>query len=180
MSQVDNNKIVLIGMAIGALTTALSFVVLYLLVPQYCSEMDPTERLTLGIECLVFPLTFFLITVVRVGSQRFGNPSDDPTKVVANSESMKVNLRVLSNTHEQIVLFSLNTLALSILLPYKYLSLLPIYSFVFVAGRIVFWLAYKHNALWRAPGFAMCILPAGLGLSYCCIALMVRVFSTSP
>jgi hypothetical protein len=179
MSQVENNRIVLSGMVIGGLGTLLLFVTLYILVPQYVSEMELVDRIKLGIECLVFPATFFLFTVIRVGSQRFGNPSDNPVKVLANSESMEVNLRVLSNTHEQVVLFALNTLALSVFLPYKYLSLLPIYSFVFVAGRVIFWAAYKHNALWRGPGFAMGILPAVLGLSYCCIVLFVRIFSNT-
>lgn len=179
MSQVDNNKTVLSGMVIGALGTPLLFVIFYVLAPQYDSEMELVDRIKLGIECFVFPVTFFLVTIVRVGSQRFGNTSDNPVRVVANSESMEINLRVLSNTHEQVVLFVINTLALSVLLPYKYLSLLPIYSIIFVAGRIIFWTAYKHNALWRAPGFAMCILPAVLGFSYCCIVLLIRVFSNA-
>jgi len=177
MSQADNDKVVLTGMAIGALGTPLLFAILYFFAPKYGSEMEFLDRIKLGIECLILPATFFLITIVKVGSQRFGNPSENPIKVVANSKAMEVNLRVLSNTHEQIVLFAVNTLALSILLPYKYLSLLPIYSVVFVAGRIIFWATYKHNTLWRAPGFAMCILPAALGLSYCCIALLLQIFS---
>lgn len=176
MTQKDNNRIVKSGMVIGALGTPLLFIVLYIFAPKFDAELALIDRIRLGIECLVLPVAFFLITVVRVGSQRFGNPSDNPIKVVANSESMAVNLRVLSNTNEQLVIYALNTLALSTLLPYQYLSLLPIYSAIFVAGRIIFWGAYKYNALWRAPGFAMTILPAVVGLSYCCIVLLLRTF----
>lgn len=177
MSQEDDNKIVKSGIVIGVIGTSLLFSILYILVPQFGSEVELPDRIKLGLECLVFPATFFLVTVVRVGSQRFGNPSDNPIKVVSNSESMEINLRVLSNTHEQLVIFAINILALSVLLPYEYLSLLPIYSTIFVVGRVIFWAAYQHNVSWRAPGFAMSVLPAVFGLSYCCIALLFRAFS---
>lgn len=177
MPQENNNRIVKTGMIIGVVVTLGLFLLLYALLPKFENEVELLARIKLAFECLVFPATFFLVVVVRLGSQRFGNPSDNPLKVVANSESMKINLRVLSNTHEQLVIFTSNIFALSIFLPALYLSLLPIYSAVFVLGRIMFWVAYKHNALWRAPGFAMGILPAVIGLGYCCIVLLVRAFS---
>ncbi len=175
MNQEDNNKVVKLGMLMGAIVTPLLFFSLYSLLPRYDFEVELINRISLGIQCLVFPALFFLVTVVKVGSQRFGNPAEDPTKIVASSESMNIDLRVLSNTHEQLVIFSLNTLGLSITLPYIYLSLLPIYSAIFVAGRVIFWLAYRRNVLWRAPGFAMNILPAVVGLCYSGIVLILRV-----
>jgi hypothetical protein len=122
------------------------------------------------------PRNAFLIAVIRVGSQRYGNPSENPIKILANSEAIEVNLSVLSNTNEQLVIFALYALVLSAPLPYQYLSLLPIYAAVFVAGRIIFWESYKYHVLWPAPGLSMCILPAVLGLSYCCLALFFRGF----
>lgn len=178
MTQADNNKTVQAGMIIGAIVTPLLFLVFYFLVPQYDAEVVLTDRFKLAIECLIFPATFFVVTVVRIGSQRFGNSSEDPTRTVASSEAMAIDLRVLSNTHEQIVLFALNTLALAVLLPYDYLSLLPVYSAVFVIGRVLFWVGYRYNVLWRAPGFAMSIIPAVVGLGYCCIVLMLRFFQS--
>jgi len=176
MSQAQNNKTVKTGMIIGAIGTPALLLLLYALLPKFENEVDLLNRITLALHCLVFPATFFLITVVRVGSQRFGNSSENPIKVMANSEAMQVDLRVLSNTHEQVVLFALTTLALSVLLPYQFLSLLPTYSAVFVLGRIIFWVAYRHNALWRAPGFAMTIMPAVGGLLYCCITILASLF----
>lgn len=179
MAQQSNNKTVKTGMALGAAGTLLLFFTLYAWLPKFSHELIFLDRIILGVECLVFPAAFFLVTIVRVGSQRFGNPSENPLQVVANTETMKIDLRVLSNTQEQIILFVINSLALSILLPYQYLSLLPIYSAVFVIGRIIFWAAYKHNVLWRAPGFAMSILPAVVGLSYSCIVIALRVFTNA-
>ncbi|MFL0771806.1 MAG: MAPEG family protein, partial [Prochlorococcus sp.] len=103
---------------------------------------------------------------------RFGNPAEDPTRVLASSHSMEVDLHVLANTHEQLSIFIINVMALSILLPFPYLTLLPIYSGIFIFGRLVFWLGYRHNPLLRAPGFALNILPALAGLIYCAIALI--------
>ncbi|WOT05825.1 MAPEG family protein [Shewanella youngdeokensis] len=176
MSQVDNNQVVKMGMKIGAISTLLLFIILYMLAPKFVDEVELFDRIKLGFSCLVFPAAFFLITIIRVGAQRYGNPSENPVDVVASSNSMEIDLRVLSNTHEQLVIFTLNTLALSVLLPYTYLSLLPIYSALFVVGRILFWVAYKHNVLWRAPGFAMGIMPAVVGISYCCLAILYQVF----
>ena len=172
MTQELHNKVVLSGMAIGIIVTPLIFMGLYVLFPQFAHELETTGRLELGIKCLIFPAVFFLVLVLRVGAQRFGNPSEDPTIVLAGTESMKVDLRVLSNTNEQIIIFTINTMSLAMLLPFKYLSILPIYSGLFVVGRLLFWLGYRRNALWRAPGFAMNILPAALGLLYCCMTLV--------
>ena len=174
MTQADNDNTVKTGMVVGVFVTLVSFLVLYLLFPQYDAEVILVERFQLAIQCLVFPAAFFVITVVRIGMQRFGNSSDDPTKTVANSQAMAIDLRVLSNTHEQIVLFALNTLCLAMLLPFAFLSLLPVYSAVFVIGRVLFWAGYRYNVLWRAPGFAMNIIPAAAGLGYCCIVLVLR------
>jgi hypothetical protein len=98
------------GMIVGGMGTPILFLLLYTLAPKFGDEVELFGRVKLAFECLVFPALFFLVTVLKVGSQRFGNPSENPIKVVASSESMKVNLRVLSNTHEQIVIFTLNTL----------------------------------------------------------------------
>lgn len=175
MTQLENNKIVKTGMVIGVIATLFLFVLLYIVSPKFSYEVELLPRIKLAIMCLVFPAAFYLVTIVRIGSQRFGNPSDNPLLVVANSNAMAVNLRVLANTHEQVVLFALTTLALSVLLPFNYLSLLPIYSAIFFIGRIIFWLAYKHNPLWRAPGFAMGILPEVAGLGYCCVAVVIQL-----
>ena len=155
MSQEISNLTVKRGMAIGFVVTLSLIIGLY----------------------LVFPALMFLVVILRVGSQRFGNPAENPVEMVASTQGMKIDLRVLSNTHEQIVIFVINALSLSLLLPYQYLSLLPVYSTLFVLGRIVFWLGYRHHVLWRAPGFAMAVLPAVLGLGYSCIVIAVKPFS---
>lgn len=72
------------------------------------------------------------------------------------------------------MLFVINTLGLALLLPYSYLSLFPIYAELFVIGRVVFWVGYRHHVLSRPPGFSLTVLPALVGLSYCCAVILVR------
>ena len=176
MSQQQHNQTVQRGMAIGFVITLSLFISLYMVVPKIGQEMVLIDRVTLGLECLIFPALMLLVTIVKVGSQRFGNSAENPVEVVASSEAMKIDLRVLSNTHEQIVIFIINALSLAVLLPYTYLSLLPIYSALFVVGRILFWLGYRYRVLWRAPGFAMAVLPAVAGLGYSAYSVLNKLF----
>ncbi|CAH1044897.1 MAPEG family protein [Halomonas sp. TD01] len=178
MTQRSDDRTVKMGMLLGFLGTIVVFISFYSFLPQVAEEVSLVERLKLGIMCLVFPVTLFFLMIVRVGSQRFGNLSADPTKCEANTEGMKVDLRVLSNTHEQLMIFAINILALSALMPYQFLSLLPIYSGVFVAGRVIFWVGYRRNVLWRAPGFAMSTLPAVIGVGYSCVAVLLAAFES--
>jgi hypothetical protein len=174
MSQERNNQIVKWGGVSGVLFTLVVFPGLYFLLPHFHQELGLPERLELGVGCLFFPGLFLLLLIIRIGSQRFGTAAEDPTKVLASSEAMKIDLRVLSNSHEQLLLFVINTMGLAVLLPFAYLSVLPIYSGLFVVGRLVFWAGYRHHVLWRAPGFCMSVVPAALGLLYCCATVLVR------
>ena len=172
MSQRKDNLTVQRGIFYGIFLTLIVFVTLYIFIPHLDYDPGLLSRIKLGIKCLVFPALFFVVLIIRIGSQRFGNPAEDPTRVLASSHSMEVDLRVLANTHEQLSIFIINVMALSILLPFPYLTLLPIYSGIFIFGRLVFWLGYRHNPLLRALGFALNILPALAGLIYCAIALI--------
>lgn len=179
MTQESDNKTVIIGIAVGFVATLFLFIVLFSIVPKTVEEVILAERLKLGIASLVFPGAFLLLMVLRVGSQRFGNESENPIKLEANSEGMKIDIRVLANSHEQLTIFAINTLALSVLLPFQYLSLVPIYSVVFVIGRLIFWVTYRKNFLWRAPGFAMSTLPAVVGFGYCCFLVLSSIFANA-
>ncbi|MDP6203089.1 MAG: hypothetical protein QGG12_02675 [Prochlorococcaceae cyanobacterium ETNP18_MAG_14] len=112
--------------------------------------------------------------IIHIGSEGFGNPAEDPTTVLASSHAMDVDLRVLANTHEQLIVFIVNTMALAVLLPFAYLKLLPIYSGTFVFGRLLFWVGYRYHVLLRAPGFALNIFTALAALIYSSIALLRR------
>ncbi|KGG24955.1 hypothetical protein EV13_2887 [Prochlorococcus sp. MIT 0702] len=50
---------------------------------------------------------------------------------------MQVDLRVLANTHKQLILFMINAMALAVPLPFACLALVTVYSAIFVIGRIL-------------------------------------------
>jgi len=175
LSQKTDNRVVKRGILLGIGLTLVIFPVCFNLIPQIDHEPGLLARLKLGIECAVFPGIFFLILIIRIGMQRYGNTAEDPTELLASSHAMEVDLRVLTNTHEQLLVFAINLSALSILLPFSYLTLLPIYSGTFILGRMMFWAGYRHQVLWRAPGFGLNMFPAALGLIYSAIAIFTAM-----
>jgi hypothetical protein len=137
-SQKHDNRVVLTGIALGAILSVVMAVFLFLMLPQFDREPSAIARIQLGVKCLVFPGLIFFMTIIGVASKRFGNEAEDPTKMLTSSHVMLVNLRVQLNTEEQILLFLINTLSLCVLLPFEYLSLLPIFSIIFVIARVFY------------------------------------------
>ena len=164
--QKENNRIVKNGMWLGLCIVIVYYAIAYFIFPRFSTDVTIAGRLALAIQSLVFPTLMFFIGVIWVGKQRYGNPADDPTKVNASTEKMKVDLCYLTNTHEQLSLFSLATLGLSIYAQPEHLHLVPINALLFVLGRIVFWACYHINVLYRAPGFCMTIMPSVISLFY--------------
>ena len=179
MSQEQDNRTVKYGIVIGIIIALVLGLLLYALLPRYQHELQPWGRIELGVKCLIMPGLFLLVLILRIGSMRFGNASQDPTTTLASSKPMAINLRVLSNTYEQTMLFIINTLGLAIFLPFPYLSLLPIYSGLFLTGRLLFWAGYRYNILWRAPGFALNILPVALGLLFSAVLIVIHMLGAT-
>jgi uncharacterized membrane protein YecN with MAPEG domain len=67
---------------------------------------------------------------------------------------MEIDGRVVDNTLQQNFVFALATLAASTLLPPDSLQLVWACTIVFVVARSVFWLGYRLNPLYRAPGMS--------------------------
>lgn len=77
----------------------------------------------------------------------------DPT---LNKEDLatQINGRVVENTLQQLVLFVLGTLALSVGLAPEQMGIIPAAVIVFVIARIAFWIGYRVHPLYRAFGMA--------------------------
>jgi len=97
-------------------------------------------------------LPFFLM-VVAVGNARFLGEAIDPT-LGKEDPKMVVDGRVADNTLQQFILFLVGMLGLAVTLPADRLSLLPAVSITFVVFRLIFWVGYRINPLYRAPGFS--------------------------
>ncbi len=77
----------------------------------------------------------------------------DPTRR-AESVSMQIDGRVVDNTLQQNFVFVIASLALSTIVPLYYLQVVWACVIVFVTARLVFWLGYRLNPLYRAPGMS--------------------------
>jgi len=110
-------------------------------------------RLTYALKWAVVAAVPFFAMLVTVGNARFMSEAIDPTRN-KDDPRMLVTGRVADNTLQQLVLFVIGLLALSVSMPFDKMSFIPALSITFVIARIIFWIGYSINPLYRAPGFS--------------------------
>ena len=114
---------------------------------------DPGARLTYALKWSVFATVPFFAMIVAVGNARFLGEAIDPTRHKEDA-AMEVNGRVADNTQQQLLLFVIGLLALSVSMPFARLSFVPALAITFVIARVIFWIGYRIHPLYRAPGFS--------------------------
>jgi uncharacterized membrane protein YecN with MAPEG domain len=67
---------------------------------------------------------------------------------------MEIDGRVADNTLQQNFVFAVASLALSTTVSLQYVQVVWACAIVFVVARCVFWLGYRINPLYRAPGMS--------------------------
>ena len=115
--------------------------------------MDLVNRLAYALNLNVVAIIPLFIMFIAVGNGRFLSEAIDPTRHVESRE-MEINAKVANNTLEQGFVFFVGTLALSTRLAPESMTLIPALAIVFILARIVFWIGYRKNPLYRAPGMA--------------------------
>lgn len=110
-------------------------------------------RLTYALKWAVVAAVPFFAMLVTVGNARFLSEAIDPTRN-KDDPRMLVTGRVADNTLQQLMLFIIGLLALSVSMPFERLSFIPALTITFVVARIVFWIGYRIHPLYRAPGFS--------------------------
>jgi len=146
-------KTVAIGAATGVATMALSVWALTKALPAPVIADAPGERLAYALQANIVALVPLFIMFIAVGNARFLSEAIDPTRR-AESRSMEIDGRVADNTLQQNFVFVVASLALSTIVPLHHLQVVWACAIVFVAARAVFWLGYRLNPLYRAPGMA--------------------------
>jgi hypothetical protein len=146
-------RIVAIGAASGVAAMAASVWGLTRLLPVPVLADAPAERLAYALEANVVAIVPFLIMVATVGNSRFTSAAIDPTRH-AESAAMEIDGRVVENTLQQNFVFVVASLALSTIVPLDHLQVVWSCALVFVVARGVFWLGYRLNPLYRAPGMS--------------------------
>ena len=146
-------KIVAIGAASGVAIMALSVWALTRALPTPVIVDILGERLSYALRANVVALVPFFVMLITVGNSRFLSEAIDPTRH-AESRSMEIDGRVADNTLQQNFVFAIASLALSTIVPLKHLQVVWACAIVFVVARAVFWLGYRINPLYRAPGMS--------------------------
>jgi hypothetical protein len=146
-------KIVAAGAASGVATMALGVWILTAALPVPLVDDTLAERLAYALSANVFALLPFFVMLVTVGNARFRSDAIDPTRH-AESRSLEIDGRVADNTLQQNFVFAVVSLALSTIVAAHHLQVVWACTIVFVIARCVFWVGYRMDPLYRAPGMA--------------------------
>jgi hypothetical protein len=146
-------KTVAIGAASGVLLMAVSVWLLTRLLPSPSIADVVAGRLAYALKANVFAVVPLFIMFITIGNSRFLSDAIDPTRR-AESPSMEIDGRVADNTLQQNFVFVVASLGLSTVVSLHYLQVVWACAIVFVVARAAFWLGYRMNPLYRAPGMS--------------------------
>jgi len=146
-------RIVAVGAASGVAGMALSVWFLTSVLPTPVITDTLGERLAYALKANIVAIVPFFIMLITVGNSRFLSEAIDPTRR-AESRSMEIDGRVADNTLQQNFVFAIASLSLSTIVPLHQLQVVWACVIVFVVARAVFWLGYRLNPLYRAPGMS--------------------------
>jgi hypothetical protein len=148
-----DQKIVATGAASGIVGMALLVWALSRAIAAPALDDTAANRIAYALPWAVVAILPYFAMVVAVGNARFLSEAIDPT-LGKESQAMVVNGRVADNTLQQYVLFLVGMLGLAVTLPIQRLSIVAAVAITFVVFRIVFWIGYRIQPLYRAPGFS--------------------------
>jgi len=146
-------KVVAIGAASGVILMSLSVWLLAKALPAPSVSGLLQERLAYALPANVFAMLPLFILLVTIANSRFLSEAIDPTRR-AESRSMEIDGRVADNTLQQNFVFAVTSLAVSTFVPFHNLQVVWACAIVFIVARCAFWLGYRINPLYRAPGMS--------------------------
>lgn len=149
----SEQKIVAVGAASGVILMLATLWVLMRTLPTPAIADMLEERLAYALRANVFATLPLIAMLATVGNSRFFSQAIDPTKH-AESRSLQIDGRVADNTLQQNFVFAFGSLALSTVVPLPHLQIVWACAIVFVVARAGFWLGYRLNPLYRAPGMS--------------------------
>ena len=146
-------KIVAAGAASGIALMVLSVWVLTSLLPQPDITDTVAERLAYALKANMVAVAPLFVMIITIANSRFLSDAIDPTRR-AESRSMQIDGRVVDNTLQQNFVFAVTSLAVSTFVPFHNLQVVWACAIVFIVARCAFWLGYRINPLYRAPGMS--------------------------
>ena len=141
------------GAAVAAPVALLLWLGLRHLLPPIPDMDSEGARMMFAVYCIaVASLLTLLAGIEAVAHERLMGPALDPL-AAAETPRMKINLRYLQNTVEQILLFAPGLLLLAHHSPDGgSMRAVAATTIVWIAARWVFWVGYHMSPLLRAPG----------------------------
>jgi hypothetical protein len=149
----SEQKVVSIGAASGVILMSVAVWALTRMLPMPAIADLPEERFAYALRANTFAMLPLFIMLVAVSNSRFLSEAIDPTKH-GGSRLMEIDGRVADNTLQQNFLFAIASLTLSTVVPFQHLQIIWACAIVFVVARAGFWLGYRLNPLYRAPGMS--------------------------
>jgi uncharacterized MAPEG superfamily protein len=126
---------------------------LFYLLPPLPGMTDQTTRLCFAVKCIcVAALLCFLTGTEAVAHERLQSDAFDP---LAGHESrrLRINLRYLQNTLEQLALFAPGLLALAIYCgDGRSMRAVVATTGVWILSRAAFWIGYHQGSIYRVVG----------------------------
>jgi hypothetical protein len=116
---------------------------------------DIGARMIVALKCVAIATLFTLVAGVQaVAHERLQSAAFDPL-AGHQTERLKINLRYLQNTLEQILVFSIGLLGIAAYLPSgEAMRAVPATTIVWILNRFAFWVGYHRSAAMRALGAA--------------------------
>lgn len=146
-------KVVAVGAASGVVLMALSIWILTSYLPQPMIIDAVAGRIAYALQANIVAIVPLFVMLIAIGNSRFRSDAIDPTRR-AESQSMEIDGRVADNTLQQNFVFVVASLALSTVVSLSRLQVVWACAIVFVVARAVFWIGYRINPLYRAPGMS--------------------------
>lgn len=148
-----DQKKVAMGAATGVICMVLLVTLLYHVLPPVQGADTALERIVFTLRMNLLAALPFFILLAMVGNARFLSDAIDPLRHLED-RSMEINGRVVDNTLQQHFIFLIGTLALSTFLTAISIKLIAALTILYVLARIAFWVGYRIDPLYRAPGMA--------------------------
>jgi uncharacterized MAPEG superfamily protein len=134
----------------------------YYLLPPLAGMEDMLPRLVFSLKCSCVAILFCFVTGIEaVAHERLRSPAIDPLSGY-ETHRMRVNLRYMQNTLEQLVLFVPGVLGLAVYCSDDgSMRAVAATTVVWIAARIAFWIGYHRGSAGRgagAPGMMLSML----------------------
>lgn len=151
-----DQKKVAIGAVSGVVSMITLVVFLYWLLPSIENMNETLDRIVFTFWMNAVAILPLFAGIIVVGNNRFLTDAIDPLRHAEN-RVIEINERYLDNTLQQYLVFLVGTVALSTFLDEQSMKLIVALTVVFILARIVFWVGYRIDPLYRAPGMAATI-----------------------